>query len=240
MLIDEPTFVPYAPGNKTVHVVQRIHQGTIPQTLNESALVSLGVAAGNADRVQKALRFLGLTDAEFHLTDLATKLRKATSDEYRPLLGQILKGAYEPVFVSYDPAIATGIELDNAFKPYDPAGQRPNMIALFMALCREAGLAPESAPRRGRPPAGTAKPKLAANGAAAKKAVIVPPMLPPSLGTSKKISLRSGGEIALIVSVDIMGLSSDDRDFVFRLVDQLKAYENEGPALQRPQPSLNP
>jgi hypothetical protein len=39
------------------------------------------------------------------------------------------------------------------------------------------------------------------------------------------------------VTVDLMELSSDDREFVFRMIDQLRAYEIESPALQRPQPS---
>jgi hypothetical protein len=154
MLADEPTFVPYAPGAPTVKIVQRIHAGTTPQALPEKALVALGIAEGNANRVQRALRFLGLINPEFELTELSVRLRRATSDEYGETLSEIVRAAYEPIFVSYDPATASGLDLDNAFKPYDPAGQRPNMIALFMALCREAGLAQGSAaPRRGRPSA---------------------------------------------------------------------------------------
>lgn len=160
MLPDDPNFIPYGPGSRTVEIVRRIHEGKTPQTLTLTALQSLGVAVGNADRVQRSLCFLGLLSPEFELTELAVKLRRATSDEYQPFLAQIIRGAYEPIFVSYDPATATGIDLDNAFKPYDPAGQRPNMIALFMALSREAGLAPEAAPRRGRPVGSTTKPKL--------------------------------------------------------------------------------
>ena len=156
MLIDEPDFIPYAPGNRVVSVVQRLHKGTAPQALTAKALVSLGCPEGSADRIQKALRFLGLITPEFELTDTSVKLRKATSDEYQPLLAEILKAAYMPIFESYDPATASGIDLDNAFKPYDPAGQRKYMVALFMALSREAGLAPAASvgPRRGRPPGG--------------------------------------------------------------------------------------
>jgi hypothetical protein len=240
MLVDEPNFVPYPPGNKTVAVVQRIHAGTAPTSLTEKALVSLGVAPGNANRLQRGLRFLGLIDEEFQQTELAITLRKATSEEYKPLLAQIIKAAYEPIFVAYDPATATGLDLDNAFKPYDPAGQRANMISCFMSLCREADLAPEAAqPRRGRPSKATAPKRPASNpNGRQQPPAIVKPIVPQSTrGTSKTIPLRSGsGEVTLIVTVDLMELDTEDRNFVFRMIDQLRAYEIESPALQRPAP----
>ncbi len=157
MLSDEPDFMAYGPGNRTVEVVQRIHEGKSPAILSLKALVSLGVPEGNAPRVQRAMRFLGLTNPEHELTENAIRLRKAASEEYQTILAELLRSAYAPIFESYDPATATDMDLHNAFKPYDPAGQRGQMIALFMALCREAGLASEGAEvrRRGRPSLGT-------------------------------------------------------------------------------------
>lgn len=176
MLADDPQFMPYPPASKTVGVVGRIHAGTATTNLSIKQLTSFGVAEGNADRVQKALRFLGLIDAEANLTDLAMRLRKATSDEYQPLLAEIVQGAYAPVFVAYpDPAILTPIDLNNAFKLYDPAGQRANMIALFMALCREAGLAPAEGVRHPRA-TGTKPPK---DRTVPKPALLAPPAQPP-------------------------------------------------------------
>jgi hypothetical protein len=153
MLPDEPDFIPYSPGNRTVDVVNRIHEGKTPQVLTLKALQSLGVPEGNAARVQKTLRFLGLITPEHQLDDAAVRLRKATSDEYEETLAELIRASYQPIFVSYDPATATDTDLNNAFKPYDPAGQRQNMIGLFMALCREAGLASQSSEvrKRGRP-----------------------------------------------------------------------------------------
>jgi len=157
MLVDEPDFIPYSPGNRTVDVVSRIHEGKTPQVLTLKALQSLGVPEGNAARVQKTLRFLGLITPEHQLDGAAVRLRKATSDEYQGTLAELIRAAYQPIFESYDPATATDTDLNNAFKPYDPAGQRQNMIGLFMPLCREAGLAPQSPDvrKRGRPSVAT-------------------------------------------------------------------------------------
>ncbi len=153
MIPELPDFMAYGPGNRAVDVVKRIHEGKTPNVLSLKALVSLGVPEGNAPRIDRALRFLGLVNPERELSENAVRLRKATSDEYQSVLAEIVHGAYKPIFESYDPATATDVDLNNAFKPYDPAGQRGQMIALFMALCREAGLAPESSEvrRRGRP-----------------------------------------------------------------------------------------
>jgi len=47
---------------------------------------------------------------------------------------------------------------------------------------------------------------------------------PPS-GNTKTIELRSGGTLTITVSVDVITMSSTDRDFVFKLIDSLNDYE---------------
>lgn len=229
MIVDEPSFMPYAPGKPVTSIVKRIYEGTIPSVLTLKSLQSLGVASGNADRVQKALRFLGLISSDFLLTNLAMELRKTTSDEYRSQLGAIISDAYNPVFVSYNPATAIAADLNNAFKPFDPAGQRPNMIALFMALCREAGLAPEATTLKpGRVAGAPSNPKGEHTrvGTQNRSKPITPPLAPPSTkGTSKTVTLRNGGgQVTLMISVDLMELEGAEREFVFGLIDKLKAY----------------
>ena len=44
-------------------------------------------------------------------------------------------------------------------------------------------------------------------------------------GTRKTITLRSGGQLSIAVSVDLFELSKPDRDFVFGLIDSLKEYD---------------
>lgn len=46
-------------------------------------------------------------------------------------------------------------------------------------------------------------------------------------GDSKTIELRSGGKLTLRVSVDVFEMASDDRNFVFGLIDQLREYEQK-------------
>jgi len=54
---------------------------------------------------------------------------------------------------------------------------------------------------------------------------------PANLNT-KTILLKSGGELSLTYSVDLFALSTEDRNFVFVLIDQLRGYESKMEALQ--------
>ncbi len=47
----------------------------------------------------------------------------------------------------------------------------------------------------------------------------------PAAGTEKIITLKSGGQLSVSLSVDLFALSSSDRMFVFGLIDSLQEYE---------------
>lgn len=44
-------------------------------------------------------------------------------------------------------------------------------------------------------------------------------------GRSKTVTLKSGGQLTLILSVNVFDLSSNDREFVFGMIDKLQNYE---------------
>ena len=49
-------------------------------------------------------------------------------------------------------------------------------------------------------------------------------------GTRKTITLQSGGQLSIALSVDLFELSKSDREFVFGLIDSLHNYEVNGSA----------
>ena len=55
-----------------------------------------------------------------------------------------------------------------------------------------------------------------------------PPTQPPSGDSKKVITLCSGGEISVTVSVDLFAMSREDREFVNKLIDELADYEAGG------------
>ncbi|MCZ6879325.1 MAG: hypothetical protein O7G29_14425, partial [Acidobacteria bacterium] len=54
----------------------------------------------------------------------------------------------------------------------------------------------------------------------------------PSYGgiESRKVQLKSGGTLRLELSIDIFDLDEKDREFIFRLIDELKEYEGDSKA----------
>lgn len=48
-----------------------------------------------------------------------------------------------------------------------------------------------------------------------------------SSGTSRTISLRSGGTLTVSATLDLFSLSPPDRKFVFEFIDKLESYESE-------------
>jgi hypothetical protein len=53
-------------------------------------------------------------------------------------------------------------------------------------------------------------------------------------GTSKTVALKSGGELTLSATLDLFALTSEDRKFVFDLIDKMDAYANANDSEERP------
>lgn len=152
MAIETEKSAPYAPAGNVLSIIRRLRERSLPEILTQQELTRVGIAEGNASRVLRTLHFLGLIDEEGRRTQMFDRLGRAPSSEYPELLGQILKDAYSDVFTIVDPADATDIEINDAFRHYEPQAQRSRMISLFKGLCQEAeimaGEPPEISNRR--------------------------------------------------------------------------------------------
>jgi Family of unknown function (DUF5343) len=144
---------PYAPPATVLAVIRRMHDRGLPETIDETAMAVSGVPDSLHARVLAALRFLGLADEAAKRTELFSRLGRATTDEYPALLAEIVQAAYAPVFeFGIDPAQDNDKRIEDAFRSYEPSGQRGSMARLFRGLCQEAGLAPVSEVAAARPP----------------------------------------------------------------------------------------
>jgi hypothetical protein len=114
----------------------------MPAELTPRVLTSLDVARGNADRILYTLAFLGLTDESGKKTAQAERLRRTRDTEYVRLLAELVHHSYAQIFAAVDPATEGDLALLDAFRPFEPVGQRDRMITLFLALCREAQIVP--------------------------------------------------------------------------------------------------
>lgn len=133
------TFAPYAPPSGVLAVIHFYRKRDVPPSVTLTNLVQIGVTEALAPRVMAALKFLNLLHADGTTSDQFRALRYASEEDYQTVLGGILENAYRGVLDHVDLANAGERELNNAFIPYSPGGQRPRMITLFQALAKEAG-----------------------------------------------------------------------------------------------------
>ncbi|QIN77837.1 hypothetical protein GBA65_04100 [Rubrobacter marinus] len=135
--------MPYAPASGVLTVVRRYRERGLPLPMNNKALQQVGVSEGNAPRTLQALKILGLIDEEGGVTDAFKRVQRANTAEYPATLAEIVRSAYHTIFTIVDPAQDDLTAVNDAFRWYEPSGQRQRMVKLFLSLCDEAGLIPE-------------------------------------------------------------------------------------------------
>jgi hypothetical protein len=136
---DEP-IAPYGPPSSVIALLQRHRRQGLPESLDKSFLERVGINEGVVNRTLQALRFLKLIDEEGNLTETLKEIKKLSDEDYQIQLTKILKESYRDVFEVIDLADISEKALINAFRHYEPSGQRTRMITLFAGLCKEAGL----------------------------------------------------------------------------------------------------
>jgi hypothetical protein len=87
----------------------------------------------------QALQTLDLIDEGGNPTETMESLRRAKEPEYKNQLAAWISGAYADVMMFVN-ASDDETAIRDAFRSYNPVGQQPRMVALFMGLCRAAGM----------------------------------------------------------------------------------------------------
>ncbi len=131
---------PYAPAANVITVIKRYRERGLPEPIDKKTLESVGITHSVAGITLAALRFLDLIDSSGFHTEQFENLRRASSESYPSALFQIIQNSYTEIFFIVDPAQDTVERINDAFRQYDPQPQRDRMVALFLGLCREAGL----------------------------------------------------------------------------------------------------
>jgi len=147
-MAQEPRWAPYCPPATLLQVITHYRKRDVPERLTKTDMLQIGVAEGLINRTWNGLRFMQLIEDDGLTTENFRALRFATDEDYQTVLLGILRAAYANIFSVIDPALATEQQLERAFIPYSPGAQRPRMITLFLALCREAGIAVKEPPKQ--------------------------------------------------------------------------------------------
>lgn len=226
---------PYAPPGNVIAVLHRLRSRNLPERIDAEFLRDAGISEGTIHRVAFALRFLGLVEddkATKALRDIVT----STDEEYREILGELIRDAYNEVFEIVDPAQDSSDRITNFFRRYTPASQRERMVNLFLGLCREAGMQTLDAPRK-RATNDSSRPKRAQQSRTARPAVPKPdqmtrsegsslPNIPPALELLVRSLPPEGAPMSATRRKQWLGMAEAALAFVYP--DELDASERYG------------
>lgn len=134
---------PYAPTTAVMAIVERYRDRGLPTPVTTEVLERAGVPESLSPRTFYSLQTLDLIDTAGNPTQALDSIKLAPQAEYQTRLGEWLNAAYADILAFVDPATADETAVHDAFRSYNPAGQRGRMVTLFMGLFRAAGIMPE-------------------------------------------------------------------------------------------------
>lgn len=226
MAEDSKTTAAYGAWRTTEKALDMFAEG-IPPRVDRSAFP--GLAWNAQTRLLGGLRFLGLIDDNGVPLPLLASVAVNDEAARKKAVGEVLRRAYPEVF-KLDLARVTPAHLAETLgENYNASGDtRDKAVRFFLAAASYAGMALSPMLTRDR----TRRP---GNGRGAKKRFVIarpkskPEMEPTpretTVGASRTIRLQSGGTLTVIATVDFLSLSSDDRQFVFDVIDKLAKYD---------------
>src|SRR5579862_1531851 len=179
---------PYAPPVTVLHVINQFRERGLTTPITETVLLKASVSESLAARTLAALRLLELIDTEGNPTAELEGLRRAKTDEFAPRLEAIIRSVYAEVFQYTDPAKDDATKIADAFRDYEPAGQRARMVTLFLGLCAEAHIIPEGVVRK-QAARTTGRPTVAAP----RRATVPPSPRGHAAGVTATVMMTGGG-----------------------------------------------
>jgi hypothetical protein len=221
---DKPA--PYATSNSILEIIDRHRNRGLPSPVDAEVLARSGIPESLIPRTLQSLQTLDLIDEDGRPSQILEGIRLAPEAEFRRRLAEWLQAAYADVLLFVDPAKDDETAIRDAFRNYNPIGQQPRMITLFLGLMTAAGLAgdKEAQPRRSRPPTsqGTSKPAPQSPKVNSAKKDNDPP--PPKTTLPLAISEKAL-EYRL---VDLMSEAADDPEVLTAIIKVITFLKTKG------------
>lgn len=217
------------------NAIEQLAQG-IPNVIDRS--VFPGMAGGVQSQLFAGMRFLGLIDDKSIPMNDLRELAVTEEAARRAKLKEVLKRSYSQLFALDMEKTTPGQALEKMRAAYNVSGDTAGKaMRFFLSAVEYVGipvspLFSPTKPNNGNSAGGPIRRK-------AKKAKSPPDIVPKTplpgdsgfgVGESRTVKLRSGGTLTISASAGWLSLSSEDRKFVFGLIDELSAYEQQNSA----------
>jgi hypothetical protein len=143
---------PYTTAAALITVLDWYRDKAPTVNVDAETVVKAGVAETLATRTVRSLLLLDLIGKDGVPTDQLRELREIKgAEEYRTRFQEWLRGTYAAVLEFCDPSSDSYNRVLEAFRGFQPTGQRPQMAALFLGLWKYAGLPMADAPKASSP-----------------------------------------------------------------------------------------
>jgi len=213
---------PYAPFATFITALDHLKEIGLPHIIDRAVFPNFaGIMQG---QILGAFKFLGLIDEH---GKPSSDLVALTDDKDRKvILGEVLKKRYSELF-SLNLTKVSPSQFDKVIGDYGVAGATHQKAKSFFLKAAQFAELPLS-------PLLTRKTRSSGGGARRKKVVEVkeqngfkPLISNMDSGTSKTVTLQSGGQLTLSLTVNLFDLVGEDREFVFDIVDKIQMYQKQ-------------
>jgi hypothetical protein len=181
---------PYTTASAAIAAVDAYRERGLSTPITPDVLTRAQVPESIASRTLNSLKMLDLVDEAGEPTQQFKDLRLARGeDEYHERLQEWLRAVYAEVLQYTDPSTDSPDRVAEAFRTYEPAGQRRSMASLLIGLWRYSGLpVPSEQVSRPRPTA----PRAPRRQAAPRSTPAVPIQPSPTIESTDEPGLPPG------------------------------------------------
>lgn len=210
------------------NALKSLSQG-IPNVVDRSAFPGQSWAVQS--QLMAAMKFLGLIEDSGKPTQHLVELATQDEEKRKTKLRFILKERYASLFaLQLDKATPQQV-IEELAKSYGVSGDtREKAFRFFVSAANAAGV-PMSRfvlPQENGQPTTRKRKYTRRSKAVSDPSDEEPDEAPTPIpsGTSRTVTLKSGGTLTVTASMDVFKLNPSDRIFVFSLIDKLSEYES--------------
>ena len=217
--------VAYAPFKTFLAAIEGFEHATMPHQIDTSVWPTYSGAIRS--QLLGSLKFLGLIDDNGKPTPSLKSLVEDKANR-KANLRKIIESSY-PKVVGAGLLKMTPKSFDDLMREYGMGGSTHQKVTSFFLQAAKYAELPMS-PLLGKKTRSAARKRKAGgeetNGNRVEQSSSQELAAGIASGTSKTVTLKSGGQLTLILSVNVFDLNSTDRGFVFGMIDKLQDYEN--------------